>query len=321
MNIWQSLPKNYTALAPMEGVTDQIFRQIITKAARPHLFFTEFTNVTSYASEQGRANALDRLKYLPTDPPIIPQIWGTTPDHFTTTAHGLATLGYTAIDINMGCPDRHVVATGGGAALIKSPTLATQIIAATKLAGLPISVKTRLGYTHPSEYTAWLSHLLRHNLAALTIHLRTKKEMSKVPAHHALIPAILALRDQISPTTHIIINGDIKSAPHAAAIWRQHPTINGIMIGRGIFADPYCFETPPTTHTPHDLIALLFYHLDLFDQHHSGSTPRIDTLKRFFKIYINNFPGASTLRANLMNATTTSQVRAIINAFERKENL
>jgi tRNA-dihydrouridine synthase len=215
MNPWQQLPPKYTILAPMEGVTDIAFRRVVARAARPDLFFTEFTNVSSFASPLGRPNALERLRFDPAEPPIIPQIWGSNPEHFELTAHGLRELGFSAIDINMGCPDRHVVATGGGSALIRTPDLALQLIAATRSAGLPISVKTRLGYTSPDEWRPWLTTLLEQDLAALTVHLRTKKEMSKVPAHCELIPDLIALRDQIAPATRLNLNGDF-ATPAAA---------------------------------------------------------------------------------------------------------
>jgi len=211
-SIWSTLPDNFTCLAPMEGVTDLVFRQVIAAAGRPDLFFTEFTNVSSYASERGRANALERLAIAPTDPPIIAQIWGKNPEHFAIVAQDLERLGFAGIDLNMGCPDRHVNAAGGGAAMIRTPELAVTCLRAAKAASdLPVSVKTRLGYTSPDEFRTWLPILLAEHPAALTVHLRTRKEMSKVPAHYELIPEILTLRNQLSPETKLIINGDIKN--------------------------------------------------------------------------------------------------------------
>jgi tRNA-dihydrouridine synthase len=304
----------------MEGVTDIVFRQVVAKAARPDLFFTEFTNASSYVSEKGRANALERLKITPSDLPIIAQIWGKNPTHFSDFIPALKTLGFAGVDLNMGCPDKNVVKTGGGSALIKTPNLAVEIIKASQAAApedFPISVKTRLGYSKIDEYKTWLPTLLSQNLAALTVHLRTKKEMSKVPAHFELIPEILKLRAEIAPTTHLIINGDVRDKSHAEELWRTYPEINGIMIGRGVFANPYCFSDHVPTQA--ELFVLLNYHLDLFDDAESpnpfsqASTPaRFEPLKRFFKVYINNFPGASDLRASLMTCKTTSEVRDIL---------
>ena len=314
-NLWESLPKHFLALAPMEGVTDIIFRTVVAKAARPDLFLTEFTNVNSYASEKGRSNALSRLEFADSEQPIIPQIWGKIPEHFAITADGLKKLGYQAIDLNMGCPDKNVVRTGGGSALIKTPDLATEIIAATKSAGLPVSVKTRLGFTRPEEHQTWLPHLLKQNLAALTIHLRTRKEMSKVPAHFELIPEIIKLRAELAPETKLIINGDILDRTHADQIFAQHPNLDGIMIGRGVFANPFCFEQNPRPHTKQELIDLLKLHLDLFDKYNKTheTTLKFDPLKRFFKIYIRDFPASADLRAQLMETKSSTEARQILN--------
>lgn len=311
--IWQELPKPFLVLAPMEGVTDIVFRQVVARAGKPDLFFTEFTNVSSYASEKGRANALERLKITDTDRPIIAQIWGKNPEHFSEIAQALESLGFSGIDLNFGCPDKHVNKTGGGAAMINTPELAIECLKNTqKSTNLPVSVKTRLGWSRPEEHQTWLPIILAEHPAALTIHLRTKKEMSKVPAHFELIPEIVKLRDQISPETRLIINGDIKNKAHAMELHQKHPEVDGFMIGRGVFANPYCF----TDHTPTqaELIELLNLHLDLYEQNLSRS-PSYEPLKHFFKIYINNFPGAKEIRAKLMETHSVPEARQIIKAY------
>ena len=316
MNVWQTLPSHFLSLAPMEGVTDVVFRQVIAKAGRPDLFFTEFTNVSSFANERGRHDALARLTVAPTDPPIIAQIWGKEPAHFAELAAALAELGFSGLDINMGCPDRHVNKAGGGAAMIKTPELAIACIKQAKThTDLPVSVKTRLGFSFVEEYQTWLPLLLEQQLANLTVHLRTRKEMSKVPAHFELIPEIIKLRDQISPNTKLTINGDIKDRAQAEAIWQDYPAVDGIMIGRGVFTNPYCFTTHQPTQA--ELLDLFHYHLDLYDARavelaSSGSRYPYEPLKHFFKIYINNFPGSKELRAQLMEAKSTAELRQIL---------
>lgn len=307
MSFWKNFQPGFTCLAPMEGVTDIAFRQVVAKAARPDIFFTEFTNVNSYVSEKGRQNALERLKFLPAEQPIVAQIWGTKPEMFAETAKAIKDLGFQAIDINMGCPERHVVATGGGSGLIRTPDLAVDIIRATKTAGLPVSVKTRLGYSKTDEWRAWLTTLLSENLAALTIHLRTKKEMSKVDAHYELVPEIIALKNEIAPDTVLIINGDIKTPAEGQKFIEQGA--DGIMIGRGVFQNPYCFEKSPKEHSRAELIDLMRTHIALYEQY--GLSP-YDPLKRFFKIYINNFPGASEIREKLMQTHEKSEALAIL---------
>jgi tRNA-dihydrouridine synthase len=208
----------------------------------------------------------------------------------------------------MGCPDRHVVATGGGSGLIRTPELAVEILrAAQKVEGITVSVKTRLGYTKTDEWRPWLSALLNEHPAALTIHLRTKKEMSKVDAHYELVPEIVQLKNELSPETKLIINGDIKSAVEAQKFVEQGA--DGIMIGRGVFQNPFCFEKEPKEHTREELLDLMRYHLDLYEKY---DLQPYDPLKHFYKIYINNFPGASDLRAELMQTKSIAEARAII---------
>jgi len=333
-NIWAELPKGFTALAPMEGVTDVVFRQVVARAGRPDLFFTEFTNVSSYASERGRDNALERLEVVATDAPIIAQIWGKNPEHFAETAGALEDLGFAGLDINMGCPDRHVNAAGGGAAMIRTPELAVECIRQAKMATrLPVSVKTRLGYSFVEELREWLPVLLREKPAALTVHLRTRKEMSKVPAHYELISEVVQLRNEISLETKLVINGDIKNLKQARELGVKFPGVDGWMIGRGVFENPYCF----TEHEPseEELMGLLNYHLDLFDAKDAENCARqaermreepefalkmegkvrslpFEPLKRFFKIYLRDFPGASDLRVKLMECRDTAEVREIL---------
>jgi len=296
----------------MEGVTDVVFREVITRAGRPDLFFTEFTNVSSYASEKGRHNALERLEVAPTDAPIIAQVWGKVPEHFACVAGALEELGFAGVDINMGCPDKNVNKTGGGAAMIRMPELAVECVRNVKgVTRLPVSVKTRLGWADVEEYKEWLPVLLCENLAALTVHLRTKKEMSKVPAHYELIPEIVRLRDEIAPETVLVVNGDIKDLAQVRRMSVEYPGVKGFMIGRGVFANPYCF----TDHVPtrEELAGLLKLHLELYEEH-ARKVERYpyEPLKHFFKIYINNFPGASEIRARLMETHSVEEARRVL---------
>ena len=347
MNFWQKLPHGFTALAPMEGVTDVVFRAVIEKAGAPDVFFTEFTNVSSFASEKGRHDALARLDLeitsdkpfvkpsaqpaeTPQAPdraenstPVVAQIWGKNPAHFTEIATALERLGFAGLDINMGCPDRHVNKAGGGAAMIKTPDLALECIkCAQEHTNLPVSVKTRLGFTYVDEYKEWLPLLLKQNLAALTVHLRTRKEMSKVPAHYELIPEIVRLRDQLSPDTKLIINGDIDDLAAVKNLSEKYPGVDGFMIGRGVFKNPYCF----TDHQPtrEELQDLFLYHLALFDARAAELASRpldpndpdgqksrypYEPIKHFIKIYFTSFPGANELRQKLMECRSTADLR------------
>ncbi len=333
-NFWADLPQGFTALAPMEGVTDVIFRQVIARAGRPDVFFTEFTNVSSYASEKGRENALERLEIAPTDRLIVAQIWGKNPEHFAKLAGALEGLGFDGLDLNMGCPDKHVNATGGGAAMIRTPELAVKCIREAKRnSNLPVSVKTRLGYTYVEEWRTWLTTLLQEDLALLTVHLRTRKEISKVSAHYELIPEIIALRDEIAPGTKLMVNGDIKDLAQVREMQAQFPGVDGYMIGRGVFENPFCFAGRVGSKA--ELFELLNLHLDLFDARDMAKVAKMaermredaefalrvdgkvrglpfDPLKHYFKIYVHGFAGAAELRAKLMECKDTAEVRGIL---------
>ena len=308
-NIWEDLPRPFFILAPMEAVTDVVFRHVVGKAATPDLFFTEFTNATGWVHAGDKA-IRGRLIKTDDEHPIIAQIWGGEAGDMEQLAMHCRDLGYDGIDINMGCPAKSAVKSGGSA-LIRNPELAAEAIAAAKTAGLPVSVKTRLGYTHVDEWRDWLTHLLKQDIVNLTIHLRTKKEMSKVPAHHELIPEIVALRNEIAPQTLLTINGDIRDRAHGEELVRQYG-VDGVMIGRGIFHNPFAFEHAPTTHSKEELLSLLRLQLDLYDTWQPQLGRPFETLKRFFKIYVRDFPGASELRDQLMQTKSTDEVRKLL---------
>jgi len=311
-NFWQELPKPFFVLAPMEAVTDVVFRHVVEAAGGPDVYFTEFTNAASYFSEKGRASTRGRLAFTDDEQPMVAQIWGNNPEYFEFMARGLAEQGFAGIDINMGCPAKDVVKTGGGSGLIRDPQRAAELIAATKKGGLPVSVKTRLGDIRQEEWIGWLTHILNQDITNLTIHLRTRKEMSKVPAHFELIHDIKKLRDEIAPQTTLTINGDIRDREHGLELVKEYG-VDGVMIGRGIFSDPYAFAKEKREHSREELLGLLTMQLDLFDKYNEELEPRkFDPLKRFFKIYVRNFEGASELREKMMHAISTTEVRELI---------
>ncbi|TAH31902.1 tRNA-dihydrouridine synthase [Candidatus Saccharibacteria bacterium] len=309
-NIWDNLPRPFFVLAPMEAVTDTVFRHVVAQAATPDMFFTEFTNATGWV-HAGEKAVRGRLLKTDDEHPIIAQIWGGEVADMSQLAAHCRDLGYDGIDINMGCPAKSAVKSGGSA-LIRDPELAARAIEAAKTAGLPVSVKTRLGYTKLDEWHDWLTHLFKQDIVNLTIHLRTKKEMSKVPAHYELINEIKKLRDEIAPHTLLTINGDVRDRTHGLELVEQFG-FDGVMIGRGIFHNPFAFEKEPREHTREELLDLLRYQLDLYDQYQPELLRPFDTLKRFFKIYVRDFEGAAELRDQLMHTKNTSEVRAILN--------
>ncbi|WP_088103082.1 tRNA dihydrouridine synthase [Halalkalibacter urbisdiaboli] len=314
-NFWRDLPRPFFILAPMEEVTDVVFRHVVSAAARPDVFFTEFANTVSYCHPEGNHSVRGRLTFTEDEQPIVAHIWGDNPDNFRQMSIGMAKEGFRGVDINMGCPAPNVAPNGKGCGLIRRPDVAAELIQAAKAGGLPVSVKTRLGYTDVDEWHGWLTHVLKQDIANLSIHLRTKKEMSKVPAHWELIPEIKKLRDQIAPDTLLTINGDIPDRQTGLDLVDQYG-VDGVMIGRGIFKNPFAFEKEAKEHSSQELLNLLRLHLDLYDHYSKQFITRpFKSLHRFFKIYVSGFRGASELRNQLMNTESTDEVRALLDNF------
>lgn len=316
-HFWHELPRPFFILAPMEDVTDVVFRHVISAAARPDVFFTEFTNTESYCHPEGRNSVRGRLTFTDDEQPIVAHIWGDKPEYFRQMSIDMAKQGFSGVDINMGCPAPNVAPKGKGCGLIRRPEVAADIIQAAKAGGLPVSVKTRLGYTYVNEWRDWLAHLLKQDIVNLSIHLRTKKEMSNVDAHWELIPAIKKLRDEVAPDTLLTINGDIPDRQTGLELVQKHG-VDGVMIGRGVFKNPFAFEKEPKEHRVEELLDLLRLHLDLFDKYSEEFEPRpFKPLRRFFKIYVRDFRGASELRKQLMMTESTDEVRAWLDQFRR----
>ncbi|MCD8809185.1 tRNA-dihydrouridine synthase [Mammaliicoccus sciuri] len=314
-NFWSELPRPFFILAPMEDVTDIVFRHVVSEAARPDVFFTEFTNTESFCHPEGIHSVRGRLTFSEDEQPIVAHIWGDKPDHFREMSIGMAEMGFKGIDLNMGCPVANVAGKGKGSGLILRPERAAEIIQAAKAGGLPVSVKTRLGYYDIEEWRDWLKHVFEQDIANLSIHLRTRKEMSKVDAHWELIEAIKNLRDEIAPNTLLTINGDIPDRQTGLELAEKYG-IDGVMIGRGIFNNPFAFEKEPREHTSKELLDLLRLHLTLFDKYATSETRQFKSLRRFFKIYVRSMRGASELRHQLMSTETTDEVRALLDEFE-----
>jgi tRNA-dihydrouridine synthase len=329
MNFLETLPKPFLALAPLDDVTDTVFRRIIAACAPPDLYFTEFVNVDGLQSP-GRPKLLKKLRFTPAEQPLIAQIWGKGPANFYKTARQLADgsfarelglpagLNFVGVDLNMGCPDKTVVKNGTCSALMNNRELAQEIIEATRegLAGqLPLSVKTRLGFNEID--LSWPEFLLKQKLNMLTIHGRTKGEMSKVPAHWDEIGQVRELRDRLSPDTLIVGNGDVRNRQHGLELAAKYK-LDGIMIGRGVFDDPFVFagQNPWQTHTPEQRIDLYRKHVELFAETWQNRERPIQTLNKFCKIYINNFDGAKELREKLMRAFDSKELVNILDDWQ-----
>ncbi|WP_404476194.1 tRNA-dihydrouridine synthase [Staphylococcus pseudoxylosus] len=314
-NFWLELPRPFFVLAPMEDVTDVVFRHVVSEAGRPDVFFTEFTNTESFCHPEGIHSVRGRLTFTEDEQPMVAHIWGDKPEHFREMSIGMAEMGFKGIDLNMGCPVANVATKGKGSGLIQRPETAAEIIQAAKAGGLPVSVKTRLGYSEIDEWRDWLKHVFEQDIANLSIHLRTRREMSKVDAHWELIGEIKKLRDEIAPDTLLTINGDIPDRKTGLELAEKYG-IDGVMIGRGIFHNPYAFEKEPREHTSEELLGLLRLHLDLFDKYSKNESRLFKPLRRFFKIYVRGIRGASELRHQLMSTNTTDEARELLDEFE-----
>ncbi|MBW3568545.1 tRNA-dihydrouridine synthase [Candidatus Parcubacteria bacterium] len=325
MNFLDKLPRPFFVLAPMDDVTDTVFRQVIADLAPADLYFTEFVNVDGLQSP-GRANLIKKLKFNEKEQPLIAQIWGLEPENFYKTARELVEMGFAGIDLNFGCPQKNEIKCGACAALMNNRTLAGEIIKATQegawSAGqrTPVSVKTRLGFSEVDF--SWQEFLLGQKLNMLSIHGRTKREMSKVPAHWDEIGQIRQLRDKISPGTLMVGNGDILSRQQGEELADKYG-LDGIMIGRGVFQNPFIFSrVKPWKWGEWDAaskIKLYQKHVELFrDTWSAGqrSERPIATLNKFCKIYINGFDGAKEMREDLMHCKSAEELLSKLQAHK-----
>jgi len=314
MSFLEELPKPFLVLAPMDDVTDTVFRQIVAECAKPDLMFTEFVNVDGLQSP-GRPRLLHKLKLTENEKPVIAQLWGLKPENYYKTTKDLIEMGFSGVDINMGCPVKTVIKNGACAALINNRELAGEIIAATQEAAgdtLPVSVKTRVGFT--TVDMSWIEFILLKKLNMLSIHGRTAKQMSSVPANWELIGQAVELRNSLSPSTLIVGNGDINSRVQAQELAKKYK-LDGVMVGRGIFHDPFLFaeSSPWASWSKKQKLQLFAKHIQLYLDTYEDKQRRFETLRKFCKVYINGFDGASELRSDFMQAQEPSEALDILN--------
>ncbi len=324
MNFWKDLPKPILVLAPLADVTDAAFRRMIAKYSRhtradgsaggPDVFWTEFVSADGLAraTDEGKAKLMADLMYGEEERPIVAQLFSANEEYMEQAAALCRELGFDGIDINMGCPDRSIEKQGCGAAMIKNPAKARAIIRAAKRGAgpLPVSVKTRVGYNQ-DELEIWLPELLAENPAVVTVHARTRKDMSKVPARWERVARAVEIRDELKSDTLIFGNGDALSLEDA----RQKAELSGadgVMLGRAIFGNPYLFhpEKDISTVSLDERLRVMVEHTKLFEELLPHKSFVI--MKKHYKAYVHGFPGAAELRAELMEATDAREVENII---------
>jgi tRNA-dihydrouridine synthase len=314
MNFWHKLKeqnKIIFALAPMDGVTDYVHREIVATTAKPDVFYTEFTNVEGLNS-RGLESTIRRLRFSDNQRYIVAQLWGREPENFKKAAEMVKQMGFDGIDLNMGCPENRVMKMKLGAALIGNNQHASQIIAAIKEGGegLAISVKTRIGI-NSIVTESWIEFLLQQGLDELTLHGRTAQEMSKVPVHWNQIGLAVQIKNKMSPQTVILGNGDIKSQASAKEVCKVYG-VDGVMIGKGIFSNPWIFEDDPKQHSEQEYIDLLLKHAKLYwetypDKRHFGP------MKKFMLNYLKSFRNAQELKDKIIHTNNYEEVLEVIN--------
>lgn len=316
---WDKLKKPIFVLAPMADVTDAAFRRLIAKYGKPDVLWTEFVSADglALAPEQGRQKLLLDLKYSESERPIVAQFFTSSPENMKKVAVLAAELGFDGVDINMGCPDKSIEKQGAGAAMMKNPKLAREIVRAAKegAPNLPISVKTRIGWNSP-ELESWLPEILKEEPAVVTIHARTRKEMSKVPARWEYVKRAVELRDELGSSTLIFGNGDVKDLSEAR-LRTEETGCDGVMLGRAIFGNPFLFAEKKCPEGIEGLklrLTVLIEHAELFEEL-VGKVKNFAIMKKHFKAYVNGFEKAAELRAELMATNNATEVALIIDKF------
>jgi tRNA-dihydrouridine synthase len=276
VSFWHDMAQPIIGLSPMDGVTDPAFRFIVASHGKPDVQFTEFINVDEVC--HGGDAVWSQLRYDEIERPIVAQIYGADPDKFYQVAQVVCELGFDGVDINMGCPSKNVSARGCGAALIRNPPLAREIIRAvhagvndwaaghrldaiglrprvvhkvqalvSQRAGagatihrpIPVSVKTRLGYD-AVVIEDWVAVLAEERPEAISIHGRTLAQMYRGRADwDAIGRAAKVVRET---GTLVLGNGDVESMADLARKVRE-THVHGVLIGRGALGNPWVFRS------------------------------------------------------------------------------
>lgn len=316
---WGKLKRPFFVLAPMADVTDAAFRRMIAKYGKPDVMWTEFVSADGLilADEAGQEKIKRDLLYVEDERPIVVQFFTAHPERMQEAARIAAGLGFDGFDINMGCPDRSVEKQGSGASLMKNPELAQELIRAAKRGvaesgrDIPVSVKTRIGY-NKNELETWLPALLEVEPAAITVHARTRKEMSKVPADWSQVKRAVEIRDALGSKTLILGNGDALDVADAR-VKAVESGCDGVMLGRAIFGNPWLFSEKKDI-SIEERLRVLVEHTKLFEDL-LGDVKSFAVMKKHYKAYVHGWDGAKDLRMKLMDAKDTVEVEQIVSEY------
>jgi nifR3 family TIM-barrel protein len=311
-NFWKKLNKPFFVLAPMADVTDAPFRRIITKYGKPDVTYTEFVSADGLFLG-GKEALVKDLEFTDAERPIVAQFFTSDPERMKKAAELAVELGFDGIDINMGCPDKSIEKQGAGSALMKNPELAKELIKSAKegAGDIPVSVKTRVGY-NKDELEQWLPVLLEAKPDVITIHARTRKQMSKVPADWGYIKRAVEIRDKMKSDTLIVGNGDaldIKDARKKA----EESGADGVMLGRAIFGNPWLFDEEKGEVSIKEKLEVLVEHTKLFEE--IAPQKNFSIMKKHYKAYVHGWDGAKELRIKLMEAKTANDVEKTVNEY------
>lgn len=350
-NFWARLPRPIFAQAPMIGVTDPAYRRVIAHCGAPDVAWTEFVSAAGLARDSRRTALLPMLQRAPGEVRCVAQIFGSDPADFEAAASVILQLGcFDGVDVNMGCPERHVTnSQGAGSALIRDMRLAQRIVEATRRGvdnRLPVSVKTRIGYDAIVVHD-WLNALFDVAPAAVTLHLRTRNEMSAVPAHWSDDVAGVAVAEwqrrcaALAPELRprLLFNGDVDSLARGAAL-TQFWGIDGVMLGRALFGTPWLFDTAnraaaahvaaareagenppraPLTREFDDVVRVALRHIDEHDRQMRESAAANCrtyetwlTMRKHLRAYFVPFPAFKELRLALQESNSAAEARALI---------
>jgi len=311
---WGKLKKPFFVMAPMADVTDPAFRQIVAKYGKPDVTYTEFVSSDGLMHPDATERLKLDLRYEENERPIVAQLFSSNPENMKQSAKLARELGFDGIDINMGCPDRSIQKQLAGAALIRHPDIAKEVILAAKegAGDLPVSVKTRLGYSSLEEFDAWVDAIVEAQPVAITMHLRTRQEMSKVPAHWDYAGR---LAEKLKGTGILAIaNGDVKDLDDAKEKAEKYG-VDGVMIGRGIYGNPWLFTGKKREDVPiEERVRVMVEHAYLYEEKFEGQKS-FALMKKFFKSYVQGHPKAKDFQKALMETNSAEEVEKVVSGF------